>query len=156
MNREHQYTVSIKWTGNKGEGTVGYRKYSRDHELIVDGKAIVPLSSDPTFRGDSSRLNPEELLLSSLSSCHMLWYLHLCSENGVVVKEYIDHAEAIMEEGIDASGAFSKVILHPEIRIVNRDNLNIADQLHHEAHNLCFIANSVNFEVLVQPSISVR
>ncbi len=156
MSSEHKYTSTITWTGNTGEGTVGYRKYSRDHELSVEGKAVVPLSSDPSFRGDSSRLNPEELLLSSLSSCHMLWYLHLCAENGIVVQRYIDRAEGIMEDDGDGSGAFTKVVLYPEIRIESPENKNIANELHHEAHNMCFIANSVNFEVVVKAKILVR
>ncbi len=156
MSKQHRYSSTITWTGNTGEGTGGYKKYSRDHELSVPGKSVVALSSDPTFRGDVHRMNPEELLIASISSCHMLWYLHLCSENGIVVQRYVDHAEGIMEESMDGAGAFVAATLYPEIRIQSRDNLHLAKELHHEAHGKCFIANSVNFPVKIEAKISIR
>ena len=70
----------MTWTGNTGTGTREYRGYERAHEYLVPGKPVIPGSSDPNFRGDKTHYNPEELLVMSLSSCHMLWYLHLCAE----------------------------------------------------------------------------
>ncbi len=154
MIKKHSYTTKITWTGNLGEGTSSYRKYRRNHVLEVKGKERVKLSADPAFRGDVDCINPEELLLSSLSSCHMLWYLHLCAENGIRVLSYIDNATAIMEESKDGSGAFVSVTLHPEIQIDSEEKMDLAEALHHSAHEKCFIANSVNFPVSTLPKIS--
>src|SRR6187399_2595586 len=101
---EHNYKATITWTGNKGKGTANYRRYERSHEISIAGKPIIPASSDPSFRGDKTRYNPEELLVASLSSCHMLWYLHLCSANGVVVVDYTDDATGLMIETADGGG----------------------------------------------------
>lgn len=146
----------MEWTGNKGLGTQTYQAYGRDHVISASGKQIViPGSSDPSFRGDESRYNPEELLVSTLSSCHMLWYLHLCSKNNLDVQSYLDHANGLMEETKNGSGRFISVTLCPEITLNNPEEMiPLADQLHHKAHEMCFIANSVNFEVNVKPSYS--
>ncbi len=84
MGKSHRFSVTVEWTGNRGSGTANYRAYSRDHEIGWAGKPVVPGSSDPAFRGDAGRYNPEELLIASLSACHMLWYLHLCAVNDVL------------------------------------------------------------------------
>ena len=104
------------WTGNRGEGTASYRGYGRDHVLSVKDKPEIPGSSDPSFRGDPQRYNPEELLVASLSSCHMLWYLHLCAVSGVVVVDYRDEAGGTMEETADGGGFFREVVLKPWLR----------------------------------------
>jgi organic hydroperoxide reductase OsmC/OhrA len=153
--KEHTYSLSVKWTGNLGEGTSAFRSYKRDHEISAPGKAPILSSSDPAFRGDSSRYNPEELLVASLSACHMLWYLHLCSEAGVTVQEYFDEAVGKMVETEEGGGHFAEVILHPRIKITSDSNTELASQLHEKAHRLCFIANSVNFPVLCEPAIEV-
>src|ERR1700736_5055996 len=145
MPREHNYSVNVTWTGNTGTGTSGYQAYKRDHEIKVGGKPPIPGSSDPKFRGDSARYNPEELLVASLSSCHMLWYLHLCADAGVVVVSYQDRAEGIMEESSDGGGGFVQVTLHPRVHV--RGSVERAEALHERAHELCYIANSVNFPV---------
>ena len=79
----HRYDVTVTWTGNDGEGTKSYRSYRRDHDVDAPGRPTVPGSSDPAFRGDPSRWNPEQLLVAALSQCHMLSYLHQCAANGV-------------------------------------------------------------------------
>jgi len=148
MNRQHSYEVSTRWTGNRGSGTSGYRAYSRDHEIRAAKKAVSILgSSDPAFRGDPSRYNPEELLVASLSACHLLWYLHLCADAGIVVLDYADSAQGVMQETADGGGRFTEVVLRPRVRIRRDDQKAEALRLHDEAHRLCFIANSVNFEV---------
>src|SRR5580704_19047056 len=145
MPREHTYSVSLVWTGNTGKGTVDYRSYARDHEIYAPGKPPIYGSADPKFRGDAARYNPEELLVSALSTCHMLWYLHLCADAGIVVVSYEDRAEGIMEEPSDGAGRFVRVTLRPHVRIVG--SVEQAEALHQRAHELCFIANSVNFPV---------
>ena len=153
-SKEHLYQISLQWTGNIGQGTSNYKAYDRAYEIEVQGKPTIFGSSDPAFRGDKTKYNPEELLVASISSCHMLWYLHLCTDAGITVNDYRDRATGKMCETEDGSGRFTEVILKPEIAIVAKSNLEQAKQLHHQAHKLCFIANSVNFPVFCQPSIS--
>jgi len=150
--KEHRYTTHVTWTGNSGDGTSSYRAYSRDHVIRVDGKPEIPGSSDPSFRGDPSRYNPEDLLVSSLSSCHMLWYLHLCAVNKIVVTAYKDDAEGVMSESSDGSGEFVRVTLKPRVTISSGDRER-ALELHHDAHKFCFIANSVKFPVEAEPEV---
>ncbi len=151
--KEHNYTVEINWTGNSGQGTRGYRDYSRNHEIAAPGKPIVPGSSDPAFRGDVTRYNPEEFLVASLSTCHMLSYLHLCAVNGVVVEAYTDKPTGVMKEKTGGSGVFTDVTLHPEVTISAESDERKAMALHDDAHHLCFIANSVNFPVKHQARV---
>lgn len=151
--KQHTYQVQVEWTGNDGVGTRTYAGYRRDHTIVSSGKPQIPASSDPSFRGDASRYNPEELLVASLSSCHMLWYLHLCAVNKVTVAEYQDAASGTMEEAADGSGAFVRVVLRPVVKIRTGDDRDKALALHHDAHRYCFIASSVNFPVIVEPEI---
>lgn len=149
--RDHTYTVTVTWRGNTGAGTAGYRAYERAHDVSVPGKPVIPASSDPAFRGDPRRYNPEEMLVASLSSCHMLWYLHLCSAEGIIVHAYEDIAEGVMVEQRDGGGAFSEVVLQPEITLAVDADLARARALHADAHAKCFIANSVNFPIRHEP-----
>ncbi len=151
--KQHTYEVRLAWTGNDGEGTKSYKSYRRDHTVSVEGKPDIPASSDPNFRGDRTRYNPEELLVASLSACHMLWYLHLCSVNHITVVDYRDAAIGTMRENDDGSGEFIRVLLKSTVRISAGDKAK-AIELHHEAHRLCFIARSVNFPVQVEPQIA--
>ena len=146
--KKHNYEISLEWTGNKGSGTFDYRSYGRNHQIKVENKHDPILgSSDPSFRGDSTRYNPEELFVSSISACHMLWYLHLCSTSGVIVTEYQDKALGIMEEDSDGKGRFNEVTLHPKIVVSESSMIARAKDLHHEANKMCFIANSLNIAV---------
>jgi len=148
---EHNYKAIINWTGNQGKGTADYRGYERSHTISVDGKPTIPASSDPSFRGDKTRYNPEELLVASLSSCHMLWYLHLCSVAGVIVVGYTDTALGTMVETTSGSGYFKEVTLYPKVIVSDESMIEKANALHHEANKMCFIANSVNFPILHHP-----
>ena len=152
MSQEHSYSVNVRWTGNTGTGTSGFRSYKRDHEISASGKATIPASSDPAFRGDKARYNPEELLVASLSACHMLWYLHLCADAGIVVVDYQDDARGKMIETEDGGGYFTEVTLRPIVKVSVGADPDLARRLHEKAHHLCFIANSVNFPVLCEPS----
>ena len=153
--REHLYRITVTWTGNAGTGTSAYREYRRDHEIAASGKAVIPGSSDPHFRGDPSRWNPEELLVASISTCHELWYLHLCSAAHVVVTAYEDRAEGTMVENPDGSGRFTRVVLRPRVTISPQSDRTRAIALHREAHAMCFIANSVSFPIEHEPTIVV-
>jgi organic hydroperoxide reductase OsmC/OhrA len=144
MERIHHYSVAIVWTGNTGQGTRGYTGYERAHEIRSGQKPMVPGSSDPAFRGDPTRYNPEELFVAALSSCHMLWYLHLCADAGIVVVSYEDHAEGTMIETAEG-GRFISVTLRPTVKVT--ESADRAGTLHKRAHELCFLANSVNFPV---------
>jgi organic hydroperoxide reductase OsmC/OhrA len=147
MARTHHYTVELTWTGNTGTGTSGYRDFSRDHELAAPGKPTLPGSSDPAFRGDPSRYNPEELLVGALAQCHMLWFLHLAASAGVVVTGYTDRPEGTMAEGADGGGEFTEVVLRPAVTVAEPGMVDAAAGLHERANELCFIARSVNFPV---------
>ena len=155
MNKEHHYTASTKWTGNQGTGTNDYRAYSRNHVVSMPHKADLLCSSDPAFRGDKTRHNPEDLMVAALSGCHMLWYLHLCAVNGVVVTNYEDDATGVMRENPDGSGEFTQVVLRPRVTVTQASMINKANELHHEANRMCFIARSVNFVVTHEPTATV-
>ncbi|MEO5600501.1 MAG: OsmC family protein [Cyclobacteriaceae bacterium] len=154
MNRLHEYKATITWKGNRGKGTVDYKEYDRYHEISIHGKPIISASSDSAFRGDASKYTPEDLLVSSLSGCHMLWYLHLCAVNGIVVAGYVDHAVGWMQESKDGSGQFTEVILNPEVIVTKKTMIEKAKGLHAEANKMCFIARSVNFPVHHNPKVN--
>ncbi len=150
---EHRYGVTTVWTGNRGTGTPHYRAYGREHEISGDGKSLaIPGSATPQFRGDRSRYNPEELLVGALSACHMLWFLHLCADAGVVVTGYRDDAEGKMRLDPDGSGEFNEVVLRPSVVLHDESKRKTLGALHERAHELCFIARSVKFPVRCEPS----
>lgn len=152
MPKEHHYALQLRWTGNRGEGTTGYRDYDRSHEISIEGKPLLKGSADPAFLGDPSLHNPEDLLVASLAACHMLWYLHLCADAGIVVTDYVDDASGTME--LKAGKAqFSAVVLHPKVTIKAGGDVSQAEALHEQASELCFIARSVNFPVRHEPTI---
>lgn len=155
MGYLHQYKATTTWVGNRGTGTSDYKAYDRNHDISMDGKQTLLCSSDPSFRGDRTRQNPEELLVASLSGCHMLWYLHLAATNGVVVTEYIDEASGMMEENPDGSGQFKEVKLRPKVTVTEKHMIEKANSLHHQANKMCFIARSVNFPVHHEPTTRV-
>ncbi|QDP96956.1 OsmC family peroxiredoxin [Microlunatus elymi] len=155
--KQHRYAVKTRWTGNRGSGTSSYRDYSRDHEVRMATKPdqVLPGSADQAFRGDPARFNPEELLLAALSQCHMLSYLHACVLADVTVVAYTDDATATMITEVDGSGRFTEAMLNPRVTISADSDPEQAMQAHETAHRMCFIANSVNFEVRHHPAITV-
>lgn len=152
MDRTHSYEVRVRRTGNRGTGTSGYRDYGRDHLIEAGSKPAIEGSSDPAFRGDVQRYNPEELLVASVSACHMLWYLHLCAAAGVTVTGYEDDPRGTMVENADGSGRFTGVVLRPRITLPAGADRQRATALHTEAHRSCFIANSVTFPIACEPT----
>jgi organic hydroperoxide reductase OsmC/OhrA len=147
MAKQHDYTCLIEWTGDRGEGTRTYRGYDRTWNIATPGKPILRCSNDPLLGGDPTLHNPEDLLLSSLSACHMLWYLHLASSAGIVVRGYQDQPIGVGESTPDGAGRFLSATLKPHIRVQRGADLAKADAIHHEIHKVCFIARSVNFPV---------
>jgi len=145
---QHTYTLSVKWTGNKGEGTSHYRAYDRNHTISFAGKPDLLASADPTFRGDPAKYNPEELLLAALSGCHMMSFLHVCVNAGVLVTAYEDHATGSMTVNPDGSGHFTEVVLNPIVTVTETAMMENINELHAKANQLCFIANSCNFPIV--------
>jgi organic hydroperoxide reductase OsmC/OhrA len=155
MDRQHRYAIVNRWTGNLGTGTSGYRAYSRAHELSgADKAAAIPGSSDPLFRGDRTRYNPEELLLGALSACHMLWVLHLSADAGITITEYEDEAWGEMVEHADGSGEFTRVVLRPRVKIAEAERVDDALAIHARANAVCALARSMNFPVEHEPQVS--
>lgn len=154
--KKHHYKTTMNWTGNTGEGTKDYKSYERSYTITVNGKPEIQGSSDPAFRGDRTKYNPEEMLVASLSSCHMLWYLHLCSEAGIIVLDYVDIAEGEMSEEANGSGRFISVTLNPSVIVKESAMIERANALHKKANEMCFIANSCNFPVHHNPVCSAK
>lgn len=148
----HHYVLTVEWTGNRGSGTDGYRTYGREHIVRIANKPDLVASSDPHFRGDASKHNPEDLLVAALSQCHMLSYLHVCVTHGIIVTAYNDRATGTMVTSPDGSGRFQEVTLHPEVTVKEERMIPMAQELHTLANKLCFIANSVNFPVHHRPT----
>jgi organic hydroperoxide reductase OsmC/OhrA len=151
MPKRHLYRASLHWDAGAGQGTESFKSYSREHKIKSESKPEIVATSG--FHG-SSHYNPEELLVAALSSCHMLWYLHLCSQNGIVVTRYVDEAEGTMIEDAAIGGKFERAVLRPRVTISKGDKQKAA-ALHHEAHRTCVVANSVNFPVDCEPTIEV-
>ena len=151
--KQHYYSTQIRWIGNLGIGTSSYSAYSRNFIINAEGKSGIHASSDVAFRGDPSLFNPEDLFVSSIASCHMLWYLHLCAINKIVVMEYQDGPEGFMSEEENGAGQFEKVILNPIVHLKEMDKAELALELHERAHEYCFIARSVNCVIELKPQI---
>lgn len=156
MSAQHHYSLTIKWTGNKGNGTNSYNAYDRSHSVSIENKPDLLCSSDAAFRGDKTKYTPEDLLVASISGCHMLWYLHLCAEAGVVVTNYIDNAKGTMIVTNDGGGHFTEVTLCPEVTISEKAMEEKANELHMKANKLCFIANSCNFPIHHKPTCNIK
>ena len=152
----HNYTIDVKWKGNVGRGTESYTSYKRNHIISSEGKTIIDGSSDPSFRGDKTKYSPEDLLVASISACHMLWFLHLCADAKIIVEEYTDTATGIMEETPDGGGRFREVTLRPDVVITDELQIEKASKLHDRANKLCFIANSCNFPVYHEPIFRIK
>jgi len=149
----HRYAVRSTWTGNTGSGTTGYRDYRRDVTVSVSGKHDLLASADRAFHGDRSRWNPEDMLLAALSECHLLSYLHACTARGVIVTDYVDDAEGTLRVDGNA-GRFESAMLRPRVSVADPSMIEAAVRAHEDAHEWCFIANSVSFPVEVDPVVT--
>jgi organic hydroperoxide reductase OsmC/OhrA len=150
--KEHHYEIRAIWRGDAQTPNTNVQGFSRSHQIELAGKPALDFSSDPNFQGDPGRNNPEEMLVASLSSCHMLWYLVLCGMKGIVVTDYDDRATGTMLQE-PGKGRFTEVTLHPRVTVAKGSDIAQATKLHERAHKECFIANSVNFPVNVEPDI---
>ncbi len=147
MSKQHNYTLSVKWTGNRGQGTIDYKAYDRYYTVSAENKVDILACSDVPFLGDKTKHSPEDFLLTSLSSCHMLWYLHICADAGIVVVDYVDNPTGILVQDETGGGKFTEVSLNPIVTITDASKMDLANELHKKANEKCFIANSVNFKV---------
>jgi organic hydroperoxide reductase OsmC/OhrA len=146
------YTAQIAWTGDRGDGTRRYKGYDRTWRIATPGKPPIDCSNDPLLGGDPAKPNPEDLLLASLAGCHTLWYLHLASDAGIVVRAYEDTPLGVCETGQRGEGRFVRAVLRPRITLERGADLGKADALHQEVHHYCFIARSVNFPITYEAS----
>ena len=149
----HTYRSTIRWTGDRGTGTTGYRDYDRLYDVLVGGKPTIAGSSDPLYRGDPARHNPEDLLLAAVSACHMLWYLHLCADAGVVVVDYVDDCDGQLAENADGSGRFTTITLRPRVTVTEASDTELARRLHADAGRMCPLAASMVFPIDHEPTI---
>ena len=156
MAQIHKYKITTVWTGNKGDGTKNVRTYDRSHTVNIQGKPELFLTTDNPAVGDKSKLNPEDLLVTAISSCHMLSYLYVCAMEGIVITSYTDHATGIMIEQANGGGSFKEVTLNPIFCVADESMIEEAIELHHKAHEICYIANSVNFDVKCNPTCKVE
>jgi len=154
MHTDHHFAVDVEWTGNRGTGTSGYKEYGRENAISAAGKVTIDGSSARVFHGNPERWNPEELLIAALAECHLLSYLHVALNHGIVVTGYTDAATGTMEQTADGGGHFTSVTLRPSVTIASGDPA-LAQALHEEAAEKCFIAASVNFPVLHEPEVTV-
>jgi organic hydroperoxide reductase OsmC/OhrA len=153
MTFKHLFKAQINWTSNQNQEQSGRKFYNKSHQIKIEGKPVLDISAAKAFKGDPELYNPEDLLLSSLVSCHMMSYLYVCAQNGIEVLEYSDNAEATLEVAPDGSGRFTEVRLYPKVKITDSDHqIELALELHKKANQLCFIANSCNFPVLHNPT----
>jgi organic hydroperoxide reductase OsmC/OhrA len=153
---KHLFKAEAKWNSDQNLIDSTKKFYSKSHEIIIEGKPVLNVSAAKAFKGDPELYNPEDLLLSSLVSCHMMSYLYVCSQNGIEVLEYSDNAEATLEVSPDGSGRFVTVTLNPEVKISNSSQIQQALDLHQKANQLCFIANSCKFPILHNASCEVK
>ncbi len=152
--KTHTYSTHVEWTGNRGTGTSGYSTYGREHIIRMDGKPDIKGSADQAFRGNADRHNPEDMLVAAVSTCHMLWYLHLAAEAKIVVTGYTDAARGTMAEDKERGGYFTEIVLRPLVTISTGEAAR-AEHLHEAAHKKCYIANSVNFPVRCIPKVQI-
>jgi organic hydroperoxide reductase OsmC/OhrA len=150
----HRFEARITWP-RAGTSSTATAEYSRDYKLELDGKPELFGSGPTVFKGDAAGLNPEEMLVASLAACHMLTYLSLCARKGVAVIGYSDHGEARLERVGPGKLKFVEATLKPKVRLAPGSDTALAEKLHHDAHAGCFVANSVNFPVVVEASVEV-
>ena len=149
-----RHVATISWRRDEGSDFLN-NKYSRAHSWLFDGGAVVAASPSPDIvpapHSDPANVDPEEAFVASLSSCHMLFFLSLAMKRGILVEEYVDEAEGVMEKNDDGKIAITRVTLRPRARYGGEapDHAEV-EKLHHRAHELCFIANSVRSEIATE------
>lgn len=155
MILKHLFKVALRWSSEREIEGMSNKRFVKNHSISIDGKPDIKISAAKAFKGDASLYNPEDLLLSSLASCHMMSYLYCCSQNGISIVNYKDDAEAFLEVNDDGNGRIVKVILNPIVTVSDSNMIELALSLHKKASELCFIANSCNFPVVHHPKCFV-
>ncbi|MDP1724703.1 MAG: OsmC family protein [Alphaproteobacteria bacterium] len=150
MTSQHMFRMHLEWEPNSSNND------SKNYKLQgIGDKPYIMASSAAAFQGDENRYNPEELLVGALASCHMLWFLYLAKLAQITVIDYKDEPEGILElQG--SNGRFTEITLTPKITILEEDKIEEAKHLQEKAHQKCYIANSVNFDVKLNPHIIVK
>ena len=156
MIHQHTYTLTALWNGNSDTGTRDVKAYDRSHTVSIAGKPDLNLTTDNAAVGDPSKLNPEDLLVTAISSCHLLSYLYVCAMEGIVITAYTDNATGVMIEKGIGGGNFKEVTLNPICEVADEKMIARAIELHRKAHEICYIANSVNFEVKCKPTCKAK
>ncbi|MGJ5642123.1 OsmC family protein [Formosa sp. S-31] len=153
---EATFTFKLKnsWSLEEAQRQKASGGALKTHQVFLEKGKRLEISAEKRFKGDGSKFNPEELLLAALSSCHFMSYLYVCELAGIIVVNYSDCPEGILELHNDGSGAFSKVILKPEVTIENPKDVETAKALHKKAGDLCFIANSCVFPIEYYPEVN--
>ena len=152
----HLFKVALNWMKKDNISSSSTRIYTKSHHISIEGKPDLEVSAAKAFKGDPNLYNPEDLLLSSLTSCHMMSYLYCCMQYKIEVISYQDHSEATLQVNPDGSGKIVKVDLFPEIIISDSSQIELALSLHKKANELCFIANSCNFPVYHHAKCSAK
>jgi organic hydroperoxide reductase OsmC/OhrA len=155
MSYKHLFKAKLNWNSKRDSITANTRKFTKSHFIAIEGKELLQVSAAKAFKGDPELYNPEDLLLSSVVSCHMMSYLYVCAQNGIDIVSYQDQAEATLEVLENGSGRFIEVRLFPHVIVRNKEQIAEALLLHQEANKLCFIANSCNFPILHQATCEV-
>ncbi|MBX9889233.1 MAG: OsmC family protein [Flavobacteriaceae bacterium] len=150
MSFKHFFKAKLNWSSKEQPTPSATKMYTKSHSIVIEEKEMMQVSAAKAFKGDPSLYNPEDLLLSSVVSCHMMSYLYVCQQNGIEVLSYQDNAEATLEVLDNGSGRFIEVRLFPKVIISNKEQIAQAIHLHKEANKLCFIANSCNFPIVHQ------
>lgn len=151
---QHRYEARIAW--KRGEAAFTDNKYSRAHEWSFDGGVTVPASASPASvrlpYSVAEAVDPEEALVAAASSCHMLWFLYFAARAGLVVDRYVDEAYGVMEKNAAGKTAMSRIALRPAIEFggERRPSPEELEQLHHAAHEECFVANSLKTQIVVE------
>lgn len=156
MGFKHLFKAKTTWFSNKKDIVSAKKRYTKSHVITIEGKPDLHVSAAKAFKGDPELYNPEDMLLSSVVSCHMMSYLYVCSQNGIDVLSYSDAAEATLEVSEDGSGRFTEVRLYPKVIISQPEKIEEALSLHKKANQLCFIANSCNFPIIHYPVCKIR
>lgn len=155
MGFKHLFKAKLNWFSTKNQEVSTSKIYSKSHTVTIEGKPILNISAAKAFKGDPALYNPEDMLLSSVVSCHMMSYLYVCAQNGIEVVSYTDSAEATLEVLENGSGRFIEVRLFPKVIIRQKEQVTEALSLHKTANQLCFIANSCNFPIVHEASCEI-
>ncbi len=146
-----QFKVQAKWSS---KNALDVSINGKTHQVFIDDKSPLTVSAAKAFKGDETKYNPEDLLLSALASCHMMSYFYVCAQNGIELIDYKDEAVGVLELKADGSGAFTSVVLNPVVTISKSEMIDKAVSLHKEAHSICFIAHPCN--VLISHTVLLQ